>query len=569
MSASFASLYNDFVAVQESSKPYVSETYEPSKVVAPENIIESNWHIIEQCLLLMQRWDELQEFEMTALHMMMYSSGATYLHLSMGATYLDAVKIVTAFGSMTAGLGRITEMGQLDREILRIVPPLADFAIYVGCATGLVASLGANVEGSTAQAYVPAQLNRNVPPDEVAERVIQEINSSAKPLETFTSVQAMQQHKRKLDLENAHRAVHQHRGAEYLSATFSHCVSDVAAMVSGRTMVYVAASPNGGSAISFTPEGALIAVQLPHLTSDWLRQVRSEIETVFELSAQSAIGRKAIQRRLKKVLEDVGSRVMEPILNAHRDEFPLCLIPVNDVVHLPLSTALVDGRPAVAWKDITLSPNGRSLLLAALHDSDTAPDTLSAFVAADPSEGRNPITGVLPEARRIAAIYGTEPVTLDSESGGRDTSSHSSILHGITQSDVVHLACHGIVEDFPISESHLLLGEHVTMNELLEAGVKPNSAFFLSACSVGGVVPSFPSELLGFPASILTAGASSVTASLWPVPDCEETVAFVEHVHLKQKSGSTAASAFRDAVIGATDNDVDLHVWAGFAVYGT
>jgi hypothetical protein len=72
---------------------------------------------------------------------------------------------------------------------------------------------------------------------------------------------------------------------------------------------------------------------------------------------------------------------------------------------LPLSAALVDSVPALAMRDITIVPNGRCLLLSAMRNPGTTAD--SVYVACDASTGQNQIRKVVPEAARVAAVYGS------------------------------------------------------------------------------------------------------------------------------------------------------------------
>jgi hypothetical protein len=79
-----------------------------------------------------------------------------------------------------------------------------------------------------------------------------------------------------------------------------------------------------------------------------------------------------------------------------------------------------------------------------------------------------------------------------------DTITQPDDWGGMCTSLTVHLACHGVITDDPLYESALKLGRDISMTEVLRRGVASGSAFVLSACSVGGIVPSYPSELLGF-----------------------------------------------------------------------
>jgi len=94
------------------------------------------------------------------------------------------------------------------------------------------------------------------------------------------------------------------------------------------------------------------------------------------------------------------------------------------------------------------------------------------------------------------------------------------------------------------------------MTEVLRRGVASGSAFVLSAWSVGGIVPSYPSELLGFPAALLT-----VLASIWPVPDSEEVRDIMVDFHAALRDRSAPSLAFRSAIRSAIKQGVSPYYW--------
>lgn len=67
---------------------------------------------------------------------------------------------------------------------------------------------------------------------------------------------------------------------------------------------------------------------------------------------------------------------------------------------------------------------------------------------------------------------------------------------------------------------------------------------------------------------LLSAGASSVIASLWPVPDSEETVDFMLDIHHYLSEGYTGSEALRFAVREAIAKDIPPSVWSAFESFG-
>jgi len=73
---------------------------------------------------------------------------------------------------------------------------------------------------------------------------------------------------------------------------------------------------------------------------------------------------------------------------------------------------------------------------------------------------------------------------------------------------------------------------------------------------VGGIVLSYPSELLGFPAALLT-----VLASIWPVPDSEEVRDIMVDFHAALRDRSAPSLAFRSAIRSAIKQGVSPYYW--------
>jgi hypothetical protein len=482
----------------------------------------------------------------------------------------------------------------LDRELLQPVPQLMDFAIWAGSKAELNGIVASGVEAITALQYLTGQLHTSLSGDHVFEHeVMRDIEAEMPAMRTYFRPKTMDRRKQEMDVRNARRALSGHRRDAYLSAANSRCVGAAASMASDRDVVYIAAGSHGyGSALRYDRNtGLLDQLRLPGLTYEAVDEVRSKLSEIFAAAADKVTPAIVLERRLHSVLTRVGEIVMSEIVQAWPESARIAVVPLHRVIDLPLATALVGDRPAMLARDIITAPNARCLLLASLWESQTG-SPLTAYVACDPSEGRDFIGAVVPEAERISEIYGVK-ARIFGTSNGRDESAsgldptqrlrtrtwpperHAAESNAVTPdldelcgAAVVHLACHGFVEDDPFHGSVLELGRAIAMDDLLRHGVARGSVFVLSACYVGGVVPSYPSELLGFPASLISAGARNVLASLWPVPDSPSTIDFVARFHLDLRDGNSAAVAFRHAVQEAIASGVGPLTWGGFAVYG-
>lgn len=120
-----------------------------------------------------------------------------------------------------------------------------------------------------------------------------------------------------------------------------------------------------------------------------------------------------------------------------------------------------------------------------------------------------------------------------------------------------HLATHGFFDwDYP-PHSALALGgtQRLTVADLAAAGTigRPRLVF-LSACETGlSYDPDHLEEFVGLPAAFLEAGAQSVVASLWRVPDVSVALLSMKFYELHIGRGLRPSAALRQAQLWQRD----------------
>ncbi|WP_194836722.1 CHAT domain-containing protein [Nocardia sp. XZ_19_369] len=379
-----------------------------------------------------------------------------------------------------------------------------------------------------------------------------------------------------------------------LEADVRHCVTEVAAIRSGRDIVYVVATPLGGAAFRTFGDtariGRTVSVDLPRFTS---RQVQAWQARIADLY-QRREGAAALHKELSEILTELGAATLAEIRTRWPDLRAFALAPVGAAAALPFGGALVDGQPAQLQFDMTVVPDASIFLTATLHPR---PASRAAVVVVDPLTGADFLPEVGPEGDAIAAIHQThsvnsrpnsaqapddEPMRIRALAPSRQreiadglalypAAPHpdGGILDGIERAAIVHLACYGVLVEEPVFNSVLLLGENpVSLSEFLIRPVAPGGVIVLSACDVGGVVTSLPNELLGFPAVFLSAGARTVIASALPVIDSRATITFLEDLHRGLRAGEEGHVALRSAISASYARGDRSFVWAGFTAYG-
>jgi tetratricopeptide (TPR) repeat protein len=166
------------------------------------------------------------------------------------------------------------------------------------------------------------------------------------------------------------------------------------------------------------------------------------------------------------------------------------------------------------------------------------------------------------EVEALAALH-RQPVVL----AGRDATAAgvAAVLEGAA---MAHLACHGLFRtDNPLFSSLALADGPVTVVDI-ERLDQPPLLIVLAACEVGASSVLAGDQLLGVVSALLMVGASSVVASLLPVPDAM-SVPFMQAVHERLAAGEPTAAAL---VAGRNALDVDdpaaFVTAAAFSCYG-
>jgi CHAT domain-containing protein len=191
------------------------------------------------------------------------------------------------------------------------------------------------------------------------------------------------------------------------------------------------------------------------------------------------------------------------------------------------------------------------------------------------------LPGARREANEVAALFPAERVTILT---GADAS-EERLAALAPAAAILHLAAHGLANDKQPLASRLALAASSgadglwTAREALDLGLRAELVV-LSACS-GGAGATAGEGALGFGHALLGAGAASVLASLWPVPD--EVAAYeVVRFHEELRRGASRAIALRTAALDTRDAlaggcfrtpggsalAAEPAFWAGFVLLG-
>ncbi len=176
------------------------------------------------------------------------------------------------------------------------------------------------------------------------------------------------------------------------------------------------------------------------------------------------------------------------------------------------------------------------------------------------------LPGAEAEANAIAKLLNTQAIT-----GNRATK--AVIVPKMQQSKIVHLATHGLLDDFtgqgipgaialaPDGKDNGLL----TAEEILNLKLKANLVV-LSACDTGrGRITG--DGVVGLSRSLISAGVPSIIVSLWAVPDAPTASLMTEFYRNLQQNPDKAA-ALRNAMLTTMKQYPNPIDWAAFTLMG-
>ncbi|AFY82524.1 tetratricopeptide repeat protein [Oscillatoria acuminata] len=189
----------------------------------------------------------------------------------------------------------------------------------------------------------------------------------------------------------------------------------------------------------------------------------------------------------------------------------------------------------------------------------------------------SPLRGAQAEAEQIAKLLKTQALT-------GDAATKTAILPQLSQSPVIHLATHGILDErrgmnsavvlapstpTATSPQYPLLLDHpdgfLTAGEIVELQI-PAELVVLSACDTGGGTIT-GDGVIGLSRAWLTAGTSTVLVSLWKIDD-GVSGNMMSQFYQELQNNPDAAAGLRQAMLQAIEANIDLKNWAAFTVIG-
>nr|WP_277882613.1 CHAT domain-containing protein [Microcoleus sp. FACHB-68] len=175
------------------------------------------------------------------------------------------------------------------------------------------------------------------------------------------------------------------------------------------------------------------------------------------------------------------------------------------------------------------------------------------------------LKGAETEAQEIAKLFNTQPLI-----GSQAT--ETAIKQQIYGAKIVHLATHGLIDDFGFGVPGAVAlapgGKEdglLTSGEILDLKINAELVV-LSACDTGrGEITG--DGVIGLSRSLISAGTPTVIVSLWAVPDAP-TANLMSQFYRNLQQDPNKAQALRQAMLTTKQQHPNPRDWAAFTVIG-
>lgn len=405
-----------------------------------------------------------------------------------------------------------------------------------------------------------------------ADRVRAEFRSEEIKMGLFSDVQGMFENAIALsvDLGDARRAFdlsERSRSRALLDAVRGRGPVDAAATVDSKTL-QAALKPDERVVEFHALPGELIAwiIGPGEIRTVRLPLPRADLIAVVDAFRNSIISGK---RSAVSGADQIGVLLLKPLQLDHGSEkgTRLVIVPHGPLHYLPFQALRLEDHYLIELHRISIAPS--STIAAQLAQRPVqARHKLVAF--GNPLiETKYDLPGSEGEVKAVSTYFDDKSVFLRADA----TKAHFREASG--SAGIVHVAAHAMA-DFvdPLYSKILLANENgkqsfLEAHEVLAMKLQGVDVVTLSACESGLGKIASGDETLGFTRSFLSAGSSSLIASLWPVSDDAAEV-LMTTLYRELSAGIDIQSAMQDAQLAVLRNPKMAHpfFWAPFNLIG-
>ncbi|MBW4553329.1 MAG: CHAT domain-containing protein [Aphanocapsa sp. GSE-SYN-MK-11-07L] len=278
-----------------------------------------------------------------------------------------------------------------------------------------------------------------------------------------------------------------------------------------------------------------------------------------------AVGANALQQLYQVLIAPIQANLPQ------NPDQSVIFIPQGSLFLVPFA-ALEDteAKPLIERHTISITPALQALNTKSIPPR--SPSKPSVLVVGNPTmpiiEGNKlpPLPAAEIEAKQIAQLFSTKALV-------GDQPTKPIVIKQMQQSNLIHLATHGLMESFngEVPGAIVLAGKTetdglLTSSEILDLKLQADLVV-LSACDTGrGKITG--DGVIGLSRSLFLAGVPSVVVSLWSVNDQSTSVLMTEFYRNWHERNLTKAQALRQAMLTTKQRFPDPIDWAAFNLMG-
>ncbi|MBU1358551.1 MAG: CHAT domain-containing protein [Gammaproteobacteria bacterium] len=311
------------------------------------------------------------------------------------------------------------------------------------------------------------------------------------------------------------------------------------------------------------PERLVVWVVSPSgIQSTSIAVGRDDLTELVETFRNSVVrGRRAAIANADKL----GAALLGPLKLSAGER--LVIVPHGPLHYLPFQALRLDGRYVIETHPVSVAPS-MSIAVQLARRSPRVEASLTAF--GNPRiEDKYELPGAEAEVKQLARLFPRNQVFMGA------AATKTQFRDVVSQAPLVHVAAHAEADEVDPLYSRILLanegGKHnfLEAHEILDMPLQGNSLVALSACESGLGRIAKGDEVLGFTRSFLSAGTSTLIASLWPVSD-DATAVLMGTFYSELAKGRDAQQAMQAGQLAVLKNPAMAHpfYWAPFNLIG-
>ncbi|WP_374248905.1 CHAT domain-containing protein [Thermomonas sp.] len=247
----------------------------------------------------------------------------------------------------------------------------------------------------------------------------------------------------------------------------------------------------------------------------------------------------------------------------------LVIVPHGPLHYLPFQALRLDGQYLIERNPMSIAPSISVAARLAARTPTVAPQLLAFGNPAINPEVADPLPGAEREVHALAQQFPGATLFF------REQANKDNFLRDAPNARLVHIAAHAMADTLDPLHSKVLLADengqpnYLEAKDVLSMRLGNVAMVALSACESGLGRVENGDEVLGFTRSFLSAGTSTLLASLWPVSDAA-TEKLMTTLYGDLAKGEEVQDAMRDAQRAVLANPETAHpyYWAPFNLIG-